>query len=189
MGRGAVTATLTAAMLTFFNWGCTSQNIIQKTEPKRGDSTIVLQSNGQAFAERPKAKRLEKDSIPIPIEKQIEGSFYYPYKSDATLFDTSNAKLKYYFRRDWMKDEDKINPFGLSDSAFAAYPPEGQKDLKGRWEIAKQKLRIAFMSEKGATPENAFEMHPPQERAAMVDAWEKEKPVPWIEKLQHVPQH
>jgi len=164
---------LAVAMLTFFKAGCSTENVIRTNGPKEVNTTLTFQSSyDNAFTGSRFAKRVNMDSIPIPLEKQMEGSFYYPDNLTPESFRNLDADWRAALGRSWRKKENAVNPFELSDSAFKAYSPAARQDLKERWELAKEKVRVAFMSNKGATPENAFELHSPSERKKMLEDWE-----------------
>ena len=146
----------------------------EQAKTKGGDSVLVFQTGGQAFKTEPKAKSDTLNTLPkivVPDVKTLQ--HYNPFKGtiDDSLFGTRDPQLE-VFRRAWMRIEDTETPFGLPEKVVDSYSPEDKAELMRRWEIAKKEIRVAFLSDKGAKPSTALQVHTQKEINELLERWE-----------------
>src|SRR3989338_1393485 len=145
-----------------------------------GVDTMVNGNQAQMVVEVPK-QQVPPDTLNttprlvIPDVRTLE--HYSPFSkaiSDDSLF-VKGAYDKLPFKLAWMRTEDTERPFGLPQKVIDSYSPKETQELNRRWEIAKNEIRVAFQSAKGATPSNALQVHTPEEVTEMLRTWEIDK--------------
>jgi len=115
------------------------------------------------------------DTVPQIVKPDVRTLEHYnPWPgvlNDSTFTKMDKLSIQAY-RSSWMSMEDNYPPFGLPKKVVDSYSPEEKKELLRLWEIAKTELRVAFLSDKGATPANAFKVHTPEEIQKMLETWQ-----------------
>ena len=164
---------LAATAMIFALNGCAGSSQ-EQAKTKGGDSVLVFQTGGQAFKTEPKAKSDTLNTLPkivVPDVKTLQ--HYNPFKGtiDDSLFGTRDPQLE-VFRRAWMRMEDTETPFGLPQKVVDSYSSEDKTELMRRWEIAKKEIRVAFLSDKGAKPSTALQVHTQKEINELLERWE-----------------
>ena len=147
----------------------------QNNKTKGGDSTLLMQT-GPGFIETKKDTSKTMDTVPkivVPDVKTLEHYNPFPNLLTDSMFINKNKKLQ-TFRELWSGLEDSCTPFGLSQKVIDSYSPQDKKELMLRWEIAKNELRVAFMSDKGVTPANALKL-PTEEVKKLLENWDNMK--------------
>ncbi|MFA6327913.1 MAG: hypothetical protein WCY41_00530 [Candidatus Micrarchaeia archaeon] len=151
----------------------------QNKGTKKGGDTVLLMQTG-AFKSIEQAKKdttKTMDTIPklvIPDVRTLE--HYMPYSNSLSDKTFSEKKPELgAFRAAWLDAENYTPPFGLSGRVLNSYSKEDRVELERRWENAKNELRVAFLSDKGATPSNAFKIHTPAEVKALLEEWQELK--------------
>gem|GEM_PF-2905776 len=170
--------------LALFGAGVATLMIVGCAKGIKQNEGVNVMGNGsgqaQIIAEAPK-QQAPSDTlkttpkIVAPDVRTLE--HYYPFHGKLT--DSSFIKRDGEFnlwKGTWMtKSEDTERPFGLPQKVIDSYSPQDKAELMRRWETAKNEIRVAFLSDKGANPSNALKVHAPAEVEKLLVRWESEK--------------
>ncbi|VVB58659.1 Uncharacterised protein [Candidatus Anstonella stagnisolia] len=109
-----------------------------------------------------------------PDVKTLEhyAPFCPPYNADSVYVKGVNKKE---FMLAWFGMEDTWKPFGLRQEILDSYSQNDRAELMRRWERAKTEIRVAFLSDRGATPATARIIHTPEEIDKMEAQWQRRK--------------
>ena len=149
----------------------------QTNEKKKGGDTVLLMQTDSTYRMPTVRKDTVKtmDTVPQIVKPDVRTLEHYnPWPgvlNDSTFTKMDKLSIQAY-RSSWMSMEGDYPPFGIPKKVIDSYPPGEKKELLRRWEIAKNELRVAFLSDKGATPANAFKIHTPEEIQKMLETWQ-----------------
>jgi len=147
----------------------------QKTGKKEAQQKGTVFLPGSTSRTSNKNPAINIDSLTI-----FNPYFDYLGRGTGNIYYEPDYPNRGSLRASWAVNEDKINPFNLSDKNIAEIKknPEGYGKLLRNWEGAKDRIRVALLTDKkGVSPENAFETHSPEEIRKYLVEWPKIKSI------------